>query len=110
MRSLIVLIARRGTGISENRRKLYAVGFGMMSPGGPYELKMEGKGKVRRLFSAFPKEAAPIRRIAPRNVSLIFMMISLYPKSRTKKPRQGGASSNSSFRVILSPAKRPYPS
>jgi len=38
---------------------------------------MEGSGKVRRFFSAFPKEAAEdtpaIRRKAPRNVSLIFI-------------------------------------
>ncbi len=51
-----------------------------MSPGGPYELKMEGNGKVRRFFSAFPREAAEdtpaIRRKAPRNVSVIFMMFS----------------------------------
>jgi hypothetical protein len=52
----------------------------MMSPGGPYELKIEGNGSVRRFFSVFPKEAAEdtpaIRRKAPRNVSAIFMMFS----------------------------------
>jgi hypothetical protein len=51
-----------------------------LSPGGPYELKIEGNGNVRRFFSAFPKEAAEdtpaIRRKAPRNVSAIFMMFS----------------------------------
>ncbi len=51
----------------------------MMSPGGPYELKMEGNGKVRRFFSAVAKEAAEdtpaIRRKAPRNVSLMFIRL-----------------------------------
>jgi hypothetical protein len=82
MRSLIVLIALRAIGISENRRRLYAVGFGMMSPGGPYELKIEGNGIVRRPPSAFAsevdeaKDTPAIRRIAPRNVSAIFMIFS----------------------------------
>jgi hypothetical protein len=48
-----------------------------MSPGGPYE-KIEGSGIVRRLFSAFVSEAdedtPAIRRMAPRNASVIFMM------------------------------------
>src|SRR5258706_11061025 len=56
IRSLMQLIALRGTGISENRRKLYAVGFGITSPAGPYELKMEGNGSVRRFFSAVASE------------------------------------------------------
>src|SRR5580704_11338829 len=51
----------------------------MMSPGGPYELKIEGNGSVRRFFSAFTKEEGEdtpaIRRIAPRNVSLIFIKL-----------------------------------
>ena len=58
----------------------------MMSPGGPYELKIEGNGNVRRFFSAFPKEAAEdtpaIRRNAPRNVSLIFIRFSVAPAFR----------------------------
>jgi hypothetical protein len=50
-----------------------------MSPGGPYELKIEGNGIVRRFFSAAADDAEvnedtpAIRRIAPRNVSLIFI-------------------------------------
>src|ERR1700722_17001076 len=51
----------------------------MVSPAGPYELKIEGNGNVRRFFSSFTSEDEPtadtpaIRRIAPRNVSLIFI-------------------------------------
>jgi hypothetical protein len=50
-----------------------------MSPGGPYELKIEGNGNVRRFFSAVardePADTPAIRRIAPRNVSLIFIKL-----------------------------------
>lgn len=69
----------------------------MMSPGGPYELKMEGSGKVRRFLSAEAKEEAEdtpaIRRIAPRNVSLIFIrFVSVAPAShrlsRARPPSQ----------------------
>jgi hypothetical protein len=48
-----------------------------MSPGGPYELKIEGNGIVRRFFPAATAATADtpaIRRIAPRKVSLIFMI------------------------------------
>jgi hypothetical protein len=51
----------------------------MMSPGGPYELKIEGSGIVRRFFSSalegdeLVKDTPAIRRIAPRNVSLMFI-------------------------------------
>src|SRR5579863_9859940 len=54
-----------------------------MSPGGPYELKMEGNGSVRRFFSAVASEedeatdTPAIRRTAPRNVSLIFIRFRL---------------------------------
>jgi hypothetical protein len=54
-----------------------------MSPGGPYALKMDGNGNVRRFFSAFTSEdeeaadTPAIRRTAPRNVSLMF--IRLFP-------------------------------
>src|SRR5215471_3517881 len=94
MRSLIVLIARRGTGLSEKRLRLYAVGFGMTSPGGPYELKIEGSGSVRRFLSlvAGEEEDTPaIRRIAPRNVSVIFMVFS---------PCSAGYSRESRFREL----------
>src|SRR5271156_2969614 len=51
-----------------------------MFPGGPYELKIEGSGKVRRFFSALTsddEDTPAIRRIAPRNVSLIFIRFFL---------------------------------
>jgi hypothetical protein len=53
---------------------------------------MEGNGIVRRFFSAFAKDdeakdTPVIRRIAPRNVSVIFMMISL---GKTRAPRIAG--------------------
>jgi hypothetical protein len=44
-------------------------------------LKIEGNGIARRFFSAFASEAGEdtpaIRRIAPRNVSLIFIKFCL---------------------------------
>jgi hypothetical protein len=55
----------------------------MMSPGGPYELKIEGSGIVRRFFSSAcddddpVKDTPAIRRIAPRNVSLMFIVFPL---------------------------------
>jgi hypothetical protein len=73
----------------------------MMSPGGPYELKIEGSGTVRRFFVGSPslvtdalklaasdlqipfeEDTPAIRRIAPRNV-LVMFMISL---AERKKP------------------------
>ncbi len=55
-----------------------------MSPGGPYELKIEGSGKVRRFLSLVAiedvEDTPAIRRIAPRKVSLIFIgFISVVP-------------------------------
>src|SRR5580704_8782920 len=108
IRSLIVLIARRGTGISENRRRLYAVGLGIMSPGGPYELKIEGNGNVRRFFSAFPKDAAEdtpaIRRKAPRNVSLIFIKLFSKGSCGDSRPRLSVEQSSTRFHVARAPS------
>jgi hypothetical protein len=80
------LIARRAIGVSENRRKLYGVGFGIASFNGPYELKIEGSAVVLRRLSAPPvreadEDTPAIRRNAPRNVSVIFMMFSALPES-----------------------------
>jgi hypothetical protein len=65
-----------------------------MSPGGPYELKMEGNGRVRRFFSALPKEAAEdtpaIRRKAPRNVSLMFIRFSVRRRPAGRKSANVG--------------------
>src|SRR5271155_1576330 len=73
-----------------------------MSPGGPYELKMEGRGNVRRFFSAFPKEAAEdtpaIRRKAPRNVSLMFIRFSVAPAFHRPKVYLCGDSRPSAVR------------
>jgi hypothetical protein len=78
------LIARRAIGVSENRRKLYGVGFGIASFSGPYELKIEGSAEVRRIFAScvsdetFPLADTPaIRRHAPRIASLMFMIFCL---------------------------------
>jgi len=85
------LIARLAIGVSENRRKLYGVGFGIASLSGPYVLKIDGSAVVRRFFASRSSEGiAPnspaielkdtpaIRRQAPRNVSVIFMIICPY--------------------------------
>jgi hypothetical protein len=54
------------------------VAFGIASFSDPYELKMEGSALVRLFFSACPvsegEDTPAIRRKAPRNVSVIFMM------------------------------------
>jgi hypothetical protein len=80
------LIARRAIGVSENRRKLYGVGFGIASLSGPYESKIDGSAEVRRIFAnrasdsplaAEFKDTPATRRQAPRTTSVIFMMISL---------------------------------
>jgi hypothetical protein len=76
------LIARRAIGVSENRRRLYGVGFGIASLNGPYELKIDGSAEVRRLFVNCSSvgtlaDTPAIRRHAPRKLSLIFMMFSL---------------------------------
>jgi hypothetical protein len=70
------LIARRATGVSENRRKFAGVGFGIASDLGPYVVKMFGSASVRRFCSKLPadKDTPAIRRIAPRTLSAIFMM------------------------------------
>jgi hypothetical protein len=69
-------MARRATGVSENRRRFEGVGFGITSGLGPYVVKIFGNGNVRRFSSAFPpdKDTPAIRRIAPRTLSLIVMM------------------------------------
>jgi|SRR5277367_2886125 len=71
-----------------------------MSPGGPYELKIEGNGSVRRFLSSVLEEdngdTPAIRRIAPRNVSLMFIIIFPW--------RRGRAGSNRSKRKA--PPKR----
>jgi hypothetical protein len=48
----------------------------MMSALGPYVLRIDGMGTVRRLPSAVPlaEDTPAIRRIAPRNFSGIFMI------------------------------------
>jgi hypothetical protein len=75
-----------------------------MSPGGPYELKMEGNGSVRRFFSAFTREESAdtpaIRRIAPRNVSLIF--IKLFSKKNECGDRRAQLQKESSAVAELS--------
>jgi hypothetical protein len=75
--SLIALIARRATGVSENRRRLIGVGFGMTSGRGPYVERMDGKVTVLRLPSAFAEDTSAIRRIAPRSVFVMFMIFLL---------------------------------
>jgi hypothetical protein len=98
------LIARRAIGISENRRKLYGVGFGIASFSGPYALKIEGSADVRRLRAScisvgvpanrfaiearnpFAEDTPAIRRHAPRNVSVIVMIFLLYKLTRVPHP------------------------
>jgi hypothetical protein len=77
IRSLIVLIAFRATGVSESRRKFAADGFGMASVLGPYMLKMDGTATVR-LLSSLPedRDTPAMRRMAPNNFSVIFMIFS----------------------------------
>src|SRR5947209_5131429 len=52
---------------------------------------MEGKAEVRRFFSKFPEEddedTPAIRRKAPRNVSVIFMMFMPYVTCRDSRLR-----------------------
>jgi hypothetical protein len=84
------LIARRAIGVSENRRKLYGVAFGIASFSGPYELKIEGSAVVRRRLPASPSregeaDTPAIRRNAPRNVSVIVMMFPALPESNVAR-------------------------
>src|SRR5580692_1703913 len=55
---------------------------------------MEGNGRVRRFFSALPKEAAEdtpaIRRKAPRNVSLMFIRFSVRRRPAGRKSANVG--------------------
>jgi hypothetical protein len=89
MRSLIVLIALRATGVSANRRRLTGVGLGNVSARGPYVFKIDGIDSVLR----FPAPADSIdttgasedfrdeidddtpatRRSAPRTFPAMFM-------------------------------------
>ena len=74
--SLIVLIGFRATGVSTNRRRFAGEGFGYASGLGPYVFRMEGKGTVRRLLSTplAPSDTSAIRRNAPRDFDVMFMM------------------------------------
>lgn len=76
------LIARLAIGVSENRRRLWGIGFGIASVSGPCELKMEGRPDVRRLFSIAVDELSAdtpaTRRHAPRTASVIFIVVFLY--------------------------------
>src|ERR1700722_19618665 len=72
----------------------------MISPGGPYALKIDGRGRVRRFFSncslevppaatsppSDPKDTPAIRRNAPRNGSVIFIMIYAPPRIMWGQP------------------------
>src|SRR5437660_9838861 len=91
IRSLIVLISFRATGVSERRRKFAGVGFGRMFSAAipvlenPYVFRIDGNATVRR-FSlnaddpaapaamASPKDTPAIRRSAPRTFSRMFMI------------------------------------
>jgi hypothetical protein len=88
------LIARRAIGVSENRRKLYGVGFGIALFSGPYASKIDGKADVLRRFASFSSDMAlvpladtpAIRRHAPRTASLIVMIFSPYPRAVEERP------------------------
>src|SRR5581483_10861904 len=72
MRSLMVLMALRATGVSAKRRRLAGVALGSVSARGPWTVRIEGSGCVRR-FAGAPLRIRPMR---PRTECVIFMVLS----------------------------------
>lgn len=72
----MVLIAFRATGVSPSLRKFAAVGLGIVLAGVPYVFRIEGSAVVLRFGSLSESSDTPaIRRIAPRNFSVMFIVL-----------------------------------
>ena len=108
MRSLIVLIAFRATGLSANRRRLAGVGFripcdqAVPERGNPNVLRIDGAAAVRRFSlnadnpiasaaTASPKDTPAIRRNAPRTFSRMFMISFCVARARMPALCSAGA-------------------
>ncbi len=80
MRSLIVLMARRATGVSANLRRFAGVGFGSPSDLVPKCVSTDGMAIVRRLSLDPADTISPMRRSAPRILVNMFTVFSATPR------------------------------